>query len=231
MATHWGVDSARRANSQINGQTLFDRITQQAGQAPEFWGRYIGSSFSLSTSEVQFLHGKNCRILVIYNGAHDSLTSVQGGFQEGVNDASRAISAAQTLGVAAGTWIYADIEAGWSPTGEWFKGWSDTMFHSQYGGAGGIYGNPLPSNAVHFNTPYCAAFNSDPNMQGTGGSAALIFSSEPEPGCTSAAAAPTFAPSSPPCNPSAVIWQYAENCFGGLVDEDLADDTGFASTW
>jgi hypothetical protein len=229
MATHWGVDSANKANSQAHGQTLFDYIAQVAGQAPKFWGRYIGSSFSLDGSEAQFLHGKGCKILVIYNGAHNSPMSVQGGFNEGANDANRAISAAQTLGIPHGIWIYVDVESNWSPTSDWFRGWSDTMFHSRYGRAGGVYGNPLPANAAHFNTPYCRAFNSDPNMQGD--AAALIFSSEPEPGCTSAAGAPTFAPASPPCNPNAVIWQYAENCFGGLFDEDLANDVGLASMW
>lgn len=231
MATHWGVDSANSANSSTGGQTLFDNITQLAGRAPEFWGRYIGSSFSLTATEAEFLHGKSCKILVIYNGAHNSPSSVQGGFTEGANDANRAITAAKAVGVPAKVWIYADIEAGWNPTAEWFQGWSDTMSSSQYGGAGGIYGDPIPANAAHFNTPYCAAFHSDPRMQGTGDSAALIFSSEPEPGCTSAASAPTFAPASPPCNPNTVIWQYAENCFGGLVDQDLATDFGLTSMW
>jgi hypothetical protein len=217
----------------IESQTLFAVIKQKAGQAPAFWGRYIGGRSALTAGEVEFLHGANSKILVIYNGALDNSTSVRGGFHEGVNDANRAIAAAQALGVPGGTWIYADIEASWRPTPEWFKGWSKTMHNSHFGGAGGVYCNPSPANSANFNAPYCAAFNSEPTMQGQGTHAAYVFSSEPErrDGCTTAAEAPAFAPDNPPCNPNTVIWQYAENCFGGLVDEDLADDAGFASMW
>lgn len=231
MAIFWGVDSANSANHLVEAKTLFDVITQKAGQAPAFWGRYIGGRFALTRAEAQFLHNKNCKILIIYNGTHDTPASVQGGFQEGANDANKAISAAQALGVPEGVWIYGDLEASWKPTAEWFKGWSDTMLESQYGGAGGVYGNPHPANSANFNKPYCDAFASDPNMQGDDAEAAYVFSSEPEPGCTRAAGAPAFAPDKPPCNPKTVIWQYAENCFDGLVDEDLANDAGFRSMW
>src|SRR6266571_1028968 len=181
MTTFWGVDSAQPANSMVQNQTLFDFITEQCGQPPAFWGRYIGGRFALTAVEEKFLHDRGCRILV-------------------------------------GVWIYADVESGWTPTPEWFEGWSDTMLNSQFGGAGGIYGNPHKTNAANFNVPYCNAFNGDPNMRGTDQDAAYIFSSEPEPGCTTAAQAPAFAPDMPPCNPNTVIWQYAENCFGGRVD-------------
>jgi hypothetical protein len=231
MATFWGVDSALPANGMVEKQTLFDFITQQCGQAPAFWGRYIGGRFALTPAEAQFIHNKGCRILLVYNGTHNSPRSVQGGSAEGANDANKAIAAAQTLGVPDGVWIYADVESSWTPTSAWFQGWSDAMFNSQFGGAGGIYGNPNKTNAANFNVPYCNAFISDPNMRGTDGDAAYIFSSEPEPGCTTAAQAPAFAPDMPPCNPNTVIWQYAESCFGGRVDEDLANDAGFASMW
>lgn len=231
MTTFWGVDSAQPANSMVQGQTLLDFITQQCGQAPTFGGRYIGGNFALTSLEVEFLHDKGCRILVIYNGARNSPASVQGGLAEGANDANKAIAAAQALGVPDGVWIYADVEAGWQPSSAWFQGWSDTMFNSQFGGAGGVYGNPHKTNAANFNVPYCDAFNNDSNMQGTDSNAAYIYSSEPEPGCTAAANAPAFTPDMPPCNPNTVIWQYAENCFKGLVDQDLANDAGFASMW
>ena len=233
MATSWGVDSALAADKIVDSdnQTLFDLVRQQCGQEPAFWGRYIGGRYALTATEAQFLHNGGCKILVIYNGARDRSSSVQGGFQEGANDANKAIAAAQALGVPFGVWIYADVEAGWKPTSDWFQGWSDTMFNSQFGDAGGIYGDPHKTNAGNFNVPYCNAFNSDSSMQGTDDDAAYIFSSEPEPGCTTAAQAPPFAPDMPPCNPNTVIWQYAENCVGGRVDEDLANDAGFASMW
>jgi hypothetical protein len=231
MTIFWGVDSADPANSMAENQTLFDFIAQQCDRAPDFWGRYVGGRYALTAPEVQFLHGKGCKILVIYNGARNNPSSVQGGFQEGANDANKAIGATQALGMPSGVWIYADIEAGWKPTAAWFQGWSDTMLNSQFGGAGGIYGNPNNANAANFNVPYCDAYNSDSNMQGTGANAAYIFSSEPEPGCSSASGAPTYSPDMPPCNANVVVWQYAENCIGGRVDQDLATDLGFASMW
>jgi hypothetical protein len=231
MAVYWGVDSAASANSEVKGETLFDTIAQRAGRTPDFWGRYIGGKYALTPMEAQFLHNRNCKILVIYNGALDNSASVRGGFEEGVQDATKAITAAQAVGVAKATWIYADVEAGWSPTAEWFRGWSDTMLTSVYGGAGGVNGNPHPVNAAHFNEPYCKAYTSDPNMQGDVEQASHVYSSEPEPGCTSAADAPAYAPMMPPCNSKVVVWQYAEGCFDGLVDEDLATDRGFASMW
>jgi hypothetical protein len=228
MATFWGVDSATGANSIVGNQTLFDFVTQQCGQPPGFWGRYIGGLYPLTAAEAQFLHNKGCRILIIYNGAQNTVSSVQGAFPAGVNDANKAITAAQALGVPSGVWIYADVEASWKPTSGWFQGWSDTMFNSEFGGAGGVYGNPHRTNAANFNIPYCDAFNNDANMQGT---AAYVFSSEPEPGCSTASGAPAFAPDMPPCNPNTVIWQYAEDCLDGRVDEDLATDAGLASMW
>ncbi|HEX2714539.1 MAG TPA: glycoside hydrolase domain-containing protein [Candidatus Acidoferrales bacterium] len=225
------MDSADPVTQMVGSQALFDFIAENAGRAPDFWGRYIGGNYALVPMEAQFLHNRGCKILIIYNGTHNSPASVQGGYQEGVLDATRAITAAQGLGVPGGTWIYADIEASWKPTPEWFKGWSDTMLTSVYGGAGGVYGNPHPANSANFNIPYCAAYTSDPNMQGDVDRAAHVYSSEPQPGCTSAANAPAYVPMNPPCNPKTVIWQYAEGCFNGYVDEDLANDKGFSSMW
>ncbi len=173
MATFWGVDSPTPANSNMRGLTLFDFTTQLAGQAPTFWGHYIGGHFALKANEAQPLYNRNCKILVIYKGAHEIPTSVQGGFQEGVKDTNKAIVAAKALVVPGGTWIYVDIKADCSLTADWFKGWSDTMYNSQYNGAAGVYCNPLPENAVQFNDPYCDGLNNYPNLQGADGRASI----------------------------------------------------------
>lgn len=179
MATYWGVDSATPANatpSQLNGETVYDYVHANFG-TPVFWGRYIGGNFALTSGEVSYLHGKGCKILVIYNGA--TSTSVSGTYQDGVNDANNAISAANALGVAAGVCIFADIESGWSPSAAWIQGWSDTMFGTDYRGAGGVYANTFQSQ---FLTPYCEAWNADSKMQD---GPSFVYATEPEPGCTS----------------------------------------------
>ncbi len=239
VGIHWGVDSAMPANAQVAGPAgaheqrpmLFERLSALAGRAPEFWGRYIGGHYSMTAAEARFLHGQGCRVLMIYNGAHDSAASVRGGYPQGVHDAQAAISSANALGVAAGTFIYADIESGWRVTADWIRGWSDTMYDSEFGGAGGIYANPMPQNAPNFNNPYCQAFNADAKMRGLAGHhGAYIYSSEPEPGC-GVPGPNRFAPATAPCNPNTVVWQYAEGCYGGLVDQDLANDVGLWSMW
>ncbi|HEV2418171.1 MAG TPA: glycoside hydrolase domain-containing protein [Terriglobia bacterium] len=235
---HWGVDSSVASNAPVGGargphhhrKTLFEHIATLARRKPEFWGRYIGGYYALTASEADFLLGNGCSILVIYNGAYDGAKSVRGGYQEGVKDANKAIAAATALSVPDHTYIYADIESGWRVTAKWLEGWSDTMHDSDFGGAGGVYANPMPSNAPRFNTPYCQAFNSDEKMRGSDGvRGGYIYSSEPEPGCGRAPG--KYAPAAPPCNPNAVIWQYAEGCYSGLVDQDLANDIGFWSMW
>jgi len=231
---YWGVDTCAPANSMVGAQTLFDYVTQQAGAAPSFWGRYLGTGCTLTAAEAAFLHSKNCKILLIYFDT--TATGVRGSYQDGQNDANKAIGYADGLNVPGGVAIYADIEAGWQPSQAWIQGWSDAMFDSKYAGAGGFYANTLSQAPAYFNNAYCAAFNADDKMQISVG---LIYASEPEPGCTGASNAPAFAPASPPCNPGAVVlWQYAENCYAvpnanglGAFDEDIANATGWYYMW
>lgn len=222
---YWGVDSADATNIMIGSQTLFDYITQQAGAAPAFWGRYIGGSYALTSTEVAFLHSKGCKILLIYNGA--TASSVSGTYQDGVNDADTALSAANSLNAPSDIVIVADIEAEWIPTAAWIEGWSDTIFGSKYMGSGGIYCDTYSTNP--FNSAYCTAFTSDDKLQISVG---FIWTTQPQVGCTSAANAPAFTPTPPPCNNgSTVAWQYALACYNGYVDEDVMNATGYYYLW
>src|SRR5439155_13578072 len=107
MTTFWGVDSAQPANSMVQNQTLFDFITEQCGQPPAFWGRYIGRRFALTAVEEKFLHDRGCRMLVVYNVTRSSPRSVQRGFAEGGNDANKGSCSPQTLCNPGGVCIYA----------------------------------------------------------------------------------------------------------------------------
>lgn len=233
MSVYWGVDSSAAANATppgLSGATVWAYVVTNFG-TPAFWGRYIGGSYALTPGEASFLHSNNCKILVIYNGT--TPTSVSGTYQDGVNDANAAISAATTLSIPSGVCIFADIEASWSPTSEWIQGWSDTMFGSIYRGAGGIYGD---TGETTFDSPYCAAWNADEKMQ-TGPS--FVYASEPEPGCTTQSAAPTWGADAPSCNPTYTIaWQYAEGCGAAdcwgytCFDEDEVNGVvGYACLW
>ena len=244
---YWGVDSARAANSKVGVKghpTLFQYVTEQAGQAPDFWGRYVGGHFALTQKEVDYIFNASngaCRILVIYNGAHNSKTSLGGGYKQGANDASKAIAGAGHAGVPSGVWIYGDIEPGWKCTSEWFKGWWEKMFASPYGGMGGVYENPLSWNAPNFSTPYCKALKGDSPFifQDPPAKARYLYSQQSQKGCKLPKDITFgFSPAEPDCcKGMTVLWQYAIDCFKlagskwGLIDMDLADARGYDSMW
>src|SRR5262249_52781851 len=128
---HWGVDSSAKINSPAwrnhKKMTAFEFVTEEMGQMPEFWGRYIGwVANQMTWGEIEYLfHASdgNCRLLVIYNGAYDGPGSLRGNYDAGRADARNAIKIATDLSVPDGIMIWADIEGIWHPTAEWFQGW------------------------------------------------------------------------------------------------------------
>ena len=252
MATvYWGVDSANPATFRVayakGHPTLFDYVTETCGRMPDFWGRYIGGSYKLTEEEVGYIShaskGK-CRILVIYNGAHNAKTSTQGGKAEGLHDAQKAVAAATKLGVPPGTMIFCDIEPGWKCTADWFRGWWEGMYASLYAGAGGMYENPLPWNAPNFSSPYLKALTADAAspVQSFLGSRRYLYSQQPQKGFvppkSDKFASLAFAPAEPAgLAGETVLWQYAINCLKlgdskiGLIDMNLADQRGYDLMW
>ncbi len=251
--TFWGVDSATAASFGPVGKyaTLYDAVVSSdgAGRTPSFWGRYVGhptASFNLTSDEASFLHSHNCKILLIYGG---TTAQTVGSYQDGVNAASNAINyiTNNKLAVPGGksVWIYCDIEyPSMSPTADFFRGWSDTMFNSSYGGAGGVYGNTI-NDAKHnpqFNTPYCNAYAADSNMR-VGSAPALVYTDQPiqcvGPSCnpqTLASTPPAFSKAeAPPCGAPTVLFQYAQQLtiakMKNAVDFDLTNGAGFAGMW
>lgn len=232
--------------------TLFDALVSSdgGGRTPAFWGRYIGhpnASINLTSTEASFLHNRNCRILLIYGGTTNATVQT---YQNGVNAATNAINyiANNNLAVpgAKRVWIYCDIEyPEMSPTADFFQGWSDTLFNSIYGGAGGVYGNTI-NDAAHnpqFNTPYCNAYTADSNMR-VGSAPALVWANQPNQ-CLGPTCDLLFWASNPPafsqvdvhfpCGAPTVIFQYANQLtIAGMpnaVDFDLATGAGFSSMW
>lgn len=247
LDAYWGVDSANTANHKVGvagHPTLFEYVTDHCGMAPEFWGRYVGGKFSVTKAEADFIFKESdgkCRILVIYNGATNSTSSLQGGYNAGVHDAQKAIAGADAAGVPAGVMIYADIEPGWKTTSEWFKGWWDGMFRSKYAGMGGVYENPLPWNAPNFSTPYINALKGDSAFifQDPPAKYRFLYSQQPQKGCVKPGDIKFgFHPAEPTGLAGVtVLWQYAIDCLKvggskwGLVDMDLADEQGYALMW
>jgi len=204
-------------------------VKQETGHTPQFWGRYMGrGSGDLLSEEAEFLHAKGCRILLCYGGTRESSRSIFGGRAEGEGDAEEAISAARGLRVRPGVWIYANIDAGFQPTAEWFMGWSNRMSDSQFGS--GIYMGPNDSAGKK----YCEALSRD---RGLRASSLYIWSFQPdlEGIPLSPTAAPHFAPATVACGSKTMIWQYTINRLKvnekGMIDENLATIEAYEGMW
>ncbi len=266
---HWGVDSAAPVTTKVHvpGKkpvTLFDFVVDKLKRTPDFWGRYVGGRYQMTADEVDYIFTRSkgaCRILVVYNGAHDSANSVRGSFDAGVRDARKAITAASGVGVPPGVMIWGDVEGAWQPSAQWFLGWWDAMFKSSYAGMGGIYCRP---NAPQFYKPYFEAMTKsvpkeqldhlldpfarkpkdqivtvvfpDPPCR-----ARLLWGTRPQKGdwSTPSTDAFAFAPSEPPQLPGRVaLWQYRIDFLKrssgdayGLIDMDLADQRAYDLMW
>lgn len=264
MPEAWGVDSLTPANfgpithprTGRTYPTLYDAVVSPDGasRTPEFWGRYIGTRGNLTLAEVNFLHSRNCKVLLIYRDTASQNAQIFT-YQDGQNHANAAIQSAGLLQVPGGkrVWMYADIEFGRGfpiPTEAFFRGWSDTIANSPYGA--GVYGNT--AQAAAFSTPFCCAYNQDPVMRDPNAPAMLWTNQpgkcsgsrcDPRRYADPADLQPPFAPTIPRCDrlrppcgpliPPVVIYQYAiDFTINGLaraVDYDLANDMGFQGMW
>ncbi len=220
------VDSALAANGFVSSDlTLWRDVVDWAGAAPVAWGRYLGSgggaATPLTAQEVSFLHANRCAILPIYNDS--PLNGGQAGtYALGQQDADAAIGRAQALGVPAGVYLCCDIEYGAPLTADYVRGWCDTMRPSIYGGSGILYG---ALSSPGFAQPLLAAMG-DSNVQRL-----LLWAATPEPGSSTAASMPNWAPDAPSAQTQGMVrlWQYAEGDYGGWVDLDQIDTTLLAT--
>lgn len=156
----WGVDSVMRVNRQVRYRgaqsTLFEHVTNLAGEPPRFWGRFFGSDGTqVRPDEIRYLHQRNCRVLLVYNGVRNARRINQAAntpaanrtaYGHGKRAARFAIRrveafAQHDLAVPSSVRIYADLED-YRVHPNWLLGWFDTMQISRFAGAGGLYGRP-----------------------------------------------------------------------------------------
>ena len=208
--TTWGVDSFNPITSSSYSSV------QKALGTPDFWGRYIGlGAFAddMKASEVTFAHSKGLAILLVYSDYNPANVK---GYTTGQTYAITAIKAAQrVLNISQGVAIFVDIEAGETPDAAFLQGWYDRLnstFTYSYKGiqytyqAGyykaGYYGNTGSTNP--FTLAYCQAVSSEGQI----GTNAFVWTTQPNPGRTTKAAAPAFAPIQPSCANQTFAWQY-----------------------
>src|SRR5439155_17767755 len=114
----WGVDSYNPATVPVpfeHGLNLYEYIAKRENRDPGFYGRYItiadGNQKALLTStEVDYLHGKSCKILPFHGRMWAGSVSQAGeeGFENGRRDARAAVNAALALEIPIQVCIYAN---------------------------------------------------------------------------------------------------------------------------
>jgi len=141
MRLVYGVDSAD------SSEVLWDIAVKELGRAPAFWGRYLTDGHvgatPLTQKEVEFLHARRCKIVLIYNAI--TKDSCQTGDQA-ERHAYEATRLAKALGVPEGVTIFGDIEHGWAVTETFQERWEAEMLMNGY--CPGLYlpiGLPAPS--------------------------------------------------------------------------------------
>lgn len=208
----FAVDSADPVTEQ-----LWNQVVAAAGAPPRVWFRYLSGIYGVGKDEIAFLHSKGCAVGLIYDLA--TAQSVAGGYAAGQSDARATIAAMQALGAPFSMCPFIDVEAGWRVDPGWVCGVGDTFRASPFWKAGALYCNPGDGNVDSFAVPFAAAKAMNANV-----GLMVFWSSEPEPGEFKATAMPAWAPAT--CSGQrVVVWQAAENCYGGVVDlDEVADD-------
>ncbi len=250
MTDHWGVDSWVSSNQPApGGRFFFDSVAAAVGRQPAFWGRYLNNySYALTKGEKEFLLGRNCRILLVFNGPERQPLTGPGAYDAGRRSAMAACGLARAIGIREGVRIFADLE-GWPTDAGWFRGWCEIMVSSSYVGVGGIYGNAAASWSWGRNAGIGATDAVDRDFadliddiiagRSTKSLDLHYWSTRP---CLSqgqplpppsrvvpAAFNPRPAPLTPYRFTSITVWQYRQGVtgiHGGTVDLDLATDEG-----
>src|SRR5699024_7469272 len=149
------------------------------------WGRYLGDkddvSIGLDNEEVEFLHEKDVKILVIYNHVENAT-----GYEHGGSEAEEAISYAEDLNIPEDVAIFGDIEPNYPVDSAFLDGWYETLADSKY--KAGIYG------VFDDDSKLLEAYNatSENTQENT-----VIWTADPQEGITTRVQAATYRPLGP----------------------------------
>ncbi|MFC0469935.1 glycoside hydrolase domain-containing protein [Halalkalibacter kiskunsagensis] len=209
---NWGVDSADAVT-----EDLYQCVVSNFGQ-PDFWGRYLSTipnvSDGLTVEEFGFIRDKGMKLMPIYNNFSAAV-----GHRAGVVAARNAIFKARQLGIAEGSFVFANVERFFDVDADWIIAWVDAFLTSPY--RPGIYADP---DEGPFNEAYCQAASMSNNVV----EQTVIWSAEPEPGVTTKRNAPRiFAPSTPDCQANVWAWQYGRDADECPIDTVLMENRLF----
>ncbi|WP_312092096.1 glycoside hydrolase domain-containing protein [Niallia sp.] len=199
----WGIDSASETT-----EDFYACVRENFGD-PKIVARYLGTndgvSHGLTTEQMELIHSKKADVLLIYNGFTDAT-----GYDNGVNEAKKAITLANDLGAPDGVAIFGDIEPNYPVDAGFIEGWYDEISKSSYEPA--IYGIFDSGEAL------TNAFNKAVENKGEINENTYLWSASPNIGITTEADAPAYKVDAPE-DSLAYGWQY------GIEDETCNIDT------
>lgn len=173
MELLFGMDSRIPANFRLkNGYTLYDWVMRQNG-FPAFWGRDLDGAYPATAEEVEYLHGKNCRVAWIIRDLNETAVSKTDGKVEAV----KAIKAAKARGIPtfAGVALFAEIQPHWSVNHNWMISFAQELVRNGF--VPGFIGNTDSSKNFNFDRQ-CSHY-----VQGTCGVreyGAIYWATEPK---------------------------------------------------
>lgn len=205
----WGVDSASAAD-----EAFCACIVESYGE-PAYFGRYLetkeGVSYGLTQEEVKLLHSKTIKILPIYNHFTDAT-----GYENGVDEAKRAVTYAEELGVTEGVLIFADVEPGYPVDSDFLKGWADEMLQSKY--EPGLYGVFEKDSGSNLLPAYLNMIRDQPERK----EQVAVWTSDVDYGVSTKKTAPTEFDPEAEAYTQVDIWQYGIDGDVCNIDTNLA---------
>ena len=150
MKTIFGVSSTIPSNTRLtNGYTMYDWVMRQRC-FPAFWGRNLTGDSAITPDEIEFLHSKDCKILLVF----DELTEMKVSSNNGEDDALKAVEAARMLNVpeCMEIVIMANIHQDWSVNHNWMLSFAYTIHTHGY--RPGFIGNTDSSKNFNFDRQY-----------------------------------------------------------------------------
>lgn len=217
-ALFFGVSSAAPAVEQLQHNLSMLEWVCRNKIDPNFWGRYIGGSNSLTKEEAVFIHQMGCKIAPIFNGYDESQMTEQ---TSGAADAAKAVEAAKELGIKYDTILFLQIPEAFSPSSEYLLGYAKELLQSGF--FPGFYGNTDAkdfdfshqfSRAYQMNSEVfsqCEIWATSPTLPDFNGTTYAHFL-HPD----------IWKPHSPSCitRDRIAIWQYGTKCHPVYNDEN-----------
>ncbi len=118
----FGVDSRTPSDNILqNNLTEFEWASRNK-LYPNFWGRNLTGENALTREEIEFLHGKGCKIAAIYTDKESKQTEEQGRILAKKIDVT-----AYELGIPEGTAIFLEIGEEETVTRDFMKGFADGL--------------------------------------------------------------------------------------------------------